>query len=361
MSETVYADEGEPTAYAVTEDGTAFSYSLEDGSLNWRYSLHGDGFHSYPGAIIHEGLLIWPTYFPSSVDGVDNASLTRLGALDRGTGELAWVDDTREDHAYADTYCPPQMYDGAVHIFYEGAAQAFDPATGDKLWTTLYDGTNFGYGDYYLYCGAPAVDAESGTAVLPMDSVTMGLDLDNGGDVAWTIDSRGSYKNPVVADGMACVIDDSQDAVMLIDPATGDITMDVSMADYGYAAGAHTGSMYLDGGFYAYLLTSDSQPVLARIDAESGEMTTAAPLHERGGDVGTPEASAPTTDGERIYVNYRTGSVPCEVAIVDPAGGFIDTLGYSQEYDPAYAHGPVPWNGSVIVTTDEGGIWRAGP
>ncbi len=179
--ETRYSAEGTPlykdgVLYMTTGDSDAFAVDVETGEIKWEHNSQ------YPEEMGEAVCCGWDNRGVALGDGkVFLGQLdARLIALDEETGEMVWEQQSvRWQEGYSITGAP-LFYDGMVITGYSGAekgvrglVEAFDAATGEKLWTfyTIPGPGDFGHDTWpqdtmaYEFGGGtvwqtPAVDPE---------------------------------------------------------------------------------------------------------------------------------------------------------------------------------------------------------
>jgi len=179
--ETRYSAEGTPlykdgVLYMTTGDSDAFAVDVETGEIKWEHNSQ------YPEEMGEAVCCGWDNRGVALGDGkVFLGQLdARLIALDEETGEMVWEQQSvRWQDGYSITGAP-LFYDGMVITGYSGAekgvrglVEAFDAATGEKLWTfyTIPGPGDFGHDTWpqdtmaYEFGGGtvwqtPAVDPE---------------------------------------------------------------------------------------------------------------------------------------------------------------------------------------------------------
>lgn len=179
--ETRYSAEGTPlykdgVLYMTTGDSDAFAVDVETGEIKWEHNSQ------YPEEMGEAVCCGWDNRGVALGDGkVFLGQLdAKLIALDEETGEVVWEQQSvRWQDGYSITGAP-LFYDGMVITGYSGAekgvrglVEAFDAATGEKLWTfyTIPGPGDFGHDSWpqdtmaYEFGGGtvwqtPAVDPE---------------------------------------------------------------------------------------------------------------------------------------------------------------------------------------------------------
>lgn len=181
--ETRYSAEGTPVykdgvLYMSTGDSDAFAVDVESGELMWEHNSQ------YPEEMGEAVCCGWDNRGLALGDGkVFLGQLdAKLVALDEATGEVVWeTQSVRWQDGYSITGAP-LFYDGMVITGYSGAekgvrglVEAFDAATGEKIWTfyTIPGPGEFGHDTWpqdtlaYEFGGGtvwqtPALDTELG-------------------------------------------------------------------------------------------------------------------------------------------------------------------------------------------------------